>query len=48
MIPYFLCFDNKRPTISEKHEVISWESFFIQTHANIMMKPCPDAYSTGR
>jgi hypothetical protein len=32
----------------EKHEIISWKSFSIQTHADIMMKPCPDEYGTGR
>jgi hypothetical protein len=48
VVPYFLCFDGKHPMVSEKHEVIPWRSFSIQTHANIMMKPCPDTYGTGR
>jgi hypothetical protein len=47
-VPHFLCFDDKRPMVSEKHEVIPWGSFSIQTHVNIMMKPYPDAYGTGR
>lgn len=48
-VPIFICFSDKLPTnIPENHNIVSWESFSIATHVNLMMKPFPDNYGTGR
>lgn len=43
-----LCFQQKTPARHEGQELIHWKSFSVPKHLNIMMKPFPDSYGTGK